>query len=63
MSLTNPLLSFVLGDGFWSSPIPLLILAVAAAYIGWVAVEYIPATRRLLERREGGMARGENADG
>lgn len=64
MSLTNPVLSFVFGEGFWHSPIPVLILALVSAYVGWVSVEYIPFTRRVLERREGRMVpRSENADG
>jgi hypothetical protein len=64
MSLTNPFLSFLFGEGFWNGPIPVLAIAVISAYVGWVSVEYIPFTRRVLERREGRMtARSENADG
>jgi hypothetical protein len=64
MSMVNPLLSVLLGEDFWSSPLPLVILAVVSAYVGWVSVEYIPFTRRVLERREAQLRpRSENGEG
>jgi hypothetical protein len=44
----------VLMNDLWSSPIALLPIAVAAIYFGWRIVEFIPFTRRIIERREGG---------
>ncbi|MEV5413966.1 hypothetical protein AB0K60_34685 [Thermopolyspora sp. NPDC052614] len=62
--MINPLLFPLFGVDFWNSPIPMVILAVISAYVGWVSVEYIPFTRRILERREAGLRpRGENAEG
>lgn len=64
MSMINPFLSAMFGADFSTSPILLVVLAVISAYVGWVSVEYIPFTRRVLERREGPMRpRGENAEG
>jgi hypothetical protein len=50
--LTNPLIQLLFGDGFWTGPIPVVALAGISSYAGWVSVEYIPFTRRMLERRE-----------
>ncbi len=57
MLLINPLLSLLFGDGSWIGVVALIAVAAASAYAGWVAVEYIPFTRRILERREGGGGR------
>ncbi len=45
--------SFALMNGVWNSPLALLPIAVLAAYFGWKIVEFIPLTRRIIERREG----------
>jgi hypothetical protein len=50
--LSNPLIQFLFGDGFWNGPIPMVAFAAVSSYAGWVIVEYIPFTRRILERRE-----------
>ncbi|GAA4226250.1 hypothetical protein FHR32_004034 [Streptosporangium album] len=44
--------AFVIMSGFWESPWLLLIFAAGAAYLGAKAVEVIPFTRRIIERRE-----------
>ncbi|MCT9928711.1 hypothetical protein N5079_00610 [Planotetraspora sp. A-T 1434] len=59
MPMLEPVLSslatvFVTMNALWSSPVALIPLALAAAYFGWRIVEFIPVTRRILERREGG---------
>ncbi|MFF4990643.1 hypothetical protein ACFY19_25915 [Streptosporangium saharense] len=43
---------FVIMNGFWQSPWLLIIVALVAAYLGSKVVEYIPFTRRIIERRE-----------
>ncbi|MFF5210787.1 hypothetical protein [Streptosporangium sp. NPDC000396] len=55
MPLLDPVLNaFVIMNGFWESPWLLLIFAFGAAYLGAKAVERIPFTRRIIERREAG---------
>ncbi|MEW9526942.1 hypothetical protein [Microbispora sp. NPDC049125] len=55
MPLSDMLLnSVVLMHGVWNSPIALIPIAIAAIYFGWRIVEFIPFTRRIIERREGG---------
>lgn len=55
MPLLGPVLNvFAMMNGFWESPWVLLILALGAAYLGGKAVEFIPFTRRIIERREAG---------
>ncbi|MER7207155.1 hypothetical protein [Streptosporangium sp. NPDC000239] len=44
--------AFVIMNGFWQSPVLLVIVALGAAYLGAKAVEYIPFTRRIIERRQ-----------
>ncbi|ETK33263.1 hypothetical protein [Microbispora sp. ATCC PTA-5024] len=46
--------SYALLDELRSSPILLLPVAVLSAYFGWRVVEFIPFTRRIIERRESG---------
>ncbi|TMR29565.1 hypothetical protein ETD85_32085 [Nonomuraea zeae] len=43
---------FVTMNGFATSPFVLLVLAFIGAYLGSRAVEVIPFTRRIIERRE-----------
>ncbi|GAA5043231.1 hypothetical protein HNP84_004387 [Thermocatellispora tengchongensis] len=53
MALYDPILqSFMLVTGFADSPFVIIALAVFGAYLGKVAVEKIPYTRRIIERRE-----------
>ena len=54
MSLDMIMSSFALMDGVWHSPLALLPIAALAAYFGWRIVEFIPFTRRIIERREEG---------
>ncbi|MEV0235674.1 hypothetical protein [Nonomuraea sp. NPDC050786] len=44
--------AFVTMNGFATSPVVLLVLAFIGAYLGSRAVEVIPFTRRIIERRE-----------
>jgi hypothetical protein len=46
--------SYALMSNLRHSPVALLPVVVLSAYVGWRAVEFIPFTRRILERREGG---------
>ncbi|MFC4057886.1 hypothetical protein ACFOWE_06250 [Planomonospora corallina] len=41
-----------MANGFWQSPFFLVLLALAAGLMGAKAVERIPFTRRIIERRE-----------
>ncbi|MFJ2030291.1 hypothetical protein [Streptosporangium sp. NPDC087985] len=50
--LDGTLNAFVIMSGFWESPWLLLIFAFGAAYLGAKAVEIIPFTRRIIERRD-----------
>jgi hypothetical protein len=50
--LDTALNAFVIMNGFWASPWLLIILAVGGAYLGNRAMEWIPFTRRIIERRE-----------
>ncbi|GHE34086.1 hypothetical protein GCM10017673_41260 [Streptosporangium violaceochromogenes] len=55
MPFLGPVLTvFAMMNGFWESPWVLLILALGAAYLGGKAMEFIPFTRRIIERREAG---------
>ncbi|GGO06918.1 hypothetical protein GCM10010116_13780 [Microbispora rosea subsp. aerata] len=55
MLIDTILNSFATLNGVWNSPIALLPIAALAAYAGWRIVEFIPFTRRIIERREGGQ--------
>ncbi|MBX6383192.1 MAG: hypothetical protein IRZ07_09495 [Microbispora sp.] len=55
MPLDKILSSFATMSDVWNSPIALLPIAALAAYFGWRIVEFIPFTRRIIERREGGQ--------
>ncbi|MFC0864845.1 hypothetical protein ACFHYQ_21355 [Sphaerimonospora cavernae] len=44
--------SLILMNELGSSPVALVLVAIAAAYFGWRIVEFIPFTRRIIERRE-----------
>ncbi|MGN9836639.1 hypothetical protein ACTMTI_00820 [Nonomuraea sp. H19] len=44
--------AFVTMNGFATSPVVLLVLAFVGAYLGSRVVEFIPFTRRIIERRE-----------
>ncbi|MEV7005638.1 hypothetical protein [Streptosporangium sp. NPDC051022] len=53
MPLLGPVLNvLVIMNGFWESPWLLVVFALGAAYMGAKIVEYIPYTRRIIERRE-----------
>jgi hypothetical protein len=55
MTLLDPILQiFVMVSGLWDSPVVIVPIALGSAYFGWRIVEYIPFTRRIIERREGG---------
>ncbi|WP_229803406.1 hypothetical protein [Planobispora rosea] len=42
----------VIIGGLWQSPIALVVLALASAYLSGKLVEVIPFTRRIIEARE-----------
>ncbi|MER6515154.1 hypothetical protein ABT158_50725 [Nonomuraea sp. NPDC001636] len=48
--------AFVTMNGFSTSPFVLLVLAFIGAYLGSRVVEFIPYTRRIIERREARFA-------
>ncbi|MER5619778.1 hypothetical protein [Streptosporangium sp. NPDC002544] len=50
--LDHALYSFVIMQDFWGSPWMMIIIALGAAYLGGRVVEWIPFTRRIIERRE-----------
>ncbi|GAA0832766.1 MULTISPECIES: hypothetical protein [Streptosporangium] len=50
--LDHALHAFVIMQGFWGSPLMMIIIALGAAYLGGRVVEWIPFTRRIIERRE-----------
>ncbi|MGJ6964467.1 hypothetical protein ACSDR0_21390 [Streptosporangium sp. G11] len=50
--LDHALYAFVIMHGFWVSPWMMIILALGAAYLSGRAMEWIPFTRRIIERRE-----------
>ncbi|MEV0617315.1 hypothetical protein AB0I81_28605 [Nonomuraea sp. NPDC050404] len=52
MALDAILHAFVTMNGLATSPFVLLVLAFIGAYLGIRAVEVIPYTRRIIERRE-----------
>lgn len=53
MSLIDLILSsFVIVAGFTDSPYVAILVGGFAAYLGKLAVEKIPYTRRIIERRE-----------
>ncbi|MEU6996904.1 hypothetical protein [Nonomuraea sp. NPDC046570] len=53
MTLLDMMLhTFVTVNGLSTSPFVLILLAFAGAYLGVRAVEVIPFTRRIIERRE-----------
>ncbi|GLW05502.1 hypothetical protein Misp01_06320 [Microtetraspora sp. NBRC 13810] len=59
MSLIDLVLyGVVLVSGFLHSPFVLVIFAGLGAYLGKVAVETIPFTRRIIERREAAAREG-----
>lgn len=45
--------SLILMNQLGNNPVVLLIVAIVAGYFGWRIVEFIPFTRRIIERREG----------
>ncbi|WP_193318220.1 hypothetical protein [Nonomuraea phyllanthi] len=51
--------AFVTMNGFATSPVVLVILALIGAYLGGKVVEIIPFTRRIIERREAQAAERE----
>ncbi|GAA3129187.1 hypothetical protein AB0K12_01690 [Nonomuraea sp. NPDC049419] len=59
MALDAFLQAFVALNGFSSSPIVLVVLALIGAYLGGRIVEVIPFTRRIIERREAQLAERE----
>ncbi|GAA3136126.1 hypothetical protein GCM10010466_28640 [Planomonospora alba] len=53
MTMLDVLLpTMMMANGFWQSPFFLVLLALVAGYLGAKAVERIPFTRRIIERRE-----------
>ncbi|MFI7127574.1 hypothetical protein ACIBQ1_17885 [Nonomuraea sp. NPDC050153] len=50
---------FVTMNGIATSPFVLLVLALIGGYLGSRAVEVIPFTRRIIERREAQAAERE----
>lgn len=50
--LDSILYAFVTVNGLATSPFMLVVLAFLGAYLGVRAVELIPFTRRIIERRE-----------
>ncbi|MER6943477.1 hypothetical protein ABZ297_33945 [Nonomuraea sp. NPDC005983] len=60
MALLDPALhAFVTLNGIATSPFMLVVLAFIGAYLGARAVEFIPFTRRILERRAQAAAERE----
>jgi hypothetical protein len=60
MTLIDPILhSFVMVSGFAGNPFVVLLMAAFGAYLGKLAVENIPYTRRIIERREAAAAARE----
>ncbi|MFI7450625.1 hypothetical protein ACIBQX_24235 [Nonomuraea sp. NPDC049714] len=60
MTLLDAILHAMLAvNGFATSPFVLILLAFAGAYLGGRVVEYIPFTRRIIERREAQLAERE----
>jgi hypothetical protein len=60
MTLLDAILhAFLSVHGFATSPFVLILLAFAGAYLGGRVVEYIPFTRRIIERREAQVAERE----
>ncbi|MFG3435780.1 hypothetical protein ACGF0J_00930 [Nonomuraea sp. NPDC047897] len=58
--LDSILYAFVTVNGFATSPFVLVVLAFLGAYLGVRAVELIPFTRRIIERREAQAAGAES---
>ncbi|MBB6350573.1 hypothetical protein ACWGH8_12180 [Nonomuraea muscovyensis] len=58
--LDTILYAFVTVNGFAMSPVMLVVLAFLGAYLGVRAVETIPFTRRIIERREAQAAAAES---
>ncbi|GAA2993932.1 hypothetical protein [Streptosporangium longisporum] len=50
--LDHALYAFVIMHGLWGSPWMMIVIALGAAYLGGRAMELIPFTRRIIERRE-----------
>lgn len=46
------LYAFVTLHVLWISPVMMIVLALGGAYLGGRAMEWIPFTRRIIERRE-----------
>lgn len=59
MALDAILQAFVTLSGLSTSPFVLVALAFVGAYLGSRAVELIPYTRRIIERREAQAAAAE----
>lgn len=51
--------AFLAVNGFATSPFMLILLAFIGAYLGGRAMEVIPFTRRIIERREAQPAERE----
>ncbi|RBQ16561.1 hypothetical protein DP939_30085 [Spongiactinospora rosea] len=59
MAWIDPVMhAFVVMNGFSTTPYGLIILAFFAAYLGGLAMERIPFTRRIIERREAAAREG-----
>ncbi|MFI6506696.1 hypothetical protein ACIBCT_03755 [Streptosporangium sp. NPDC050855] len=50
--LDHALYAFVIMHGLWGSPLMMIVIALGAAYLSGRAMELIPFTRRIIERRE-----------
>ncbi|GAA4528082.1 MULTISPECIES: hypothetical protein [Nonomuraea] len=60
MTLLDASLNVLLAvNGFATSPFVLILLAFIGAYLGGRAMELIPFTRRIIERREAQLAERE----
>jgi xanthosine utilization system XapX-like protein len=57
--LDSALYAFVTMNGWATSPFVLVLLAFIGAYLGGRAMELIPFTRRIIERREAQAAERE----
>ncbi|MDF5751325.1 hypothetical protein [Spongiactinospora sp. TRM90649] len=59
MALIDPVLhTFVVLNGFSTTPYGVILLGFFAAYLAGLAVERIPFTRRIIERREAAAREG-----
>jgi hypothetical protein len=59
MALIDPVLhTLVIMNGYTNSPYAMILVAFLAAYLGGLAMERIPFTRRIIERREAAAREG-----